>query len=156
MSETSRSPFFGFAPTYEIGGASSGWLQGGGFPEDQGALGDGGSDDNVVFLDPSLHLRRYNSVSLAEDGVYRITLSDCHGFVVAPPVASAAVGSGAKHPNGGGERGVETARLLFFSLPPYLDFEVDSQVCVQHIVTGCGECFIGRRIGRISLAGTVV
>lgn len=141
---------------HSTGGVSSGWLEGGVSAEGDGVDGEG-SSDNVVFLDPSLHLRRYNSVSLAEDGVYRLTLSDCHGLVTVPPVAPAAIGSGGEHPDAGSEKyGVETARLLFLSLPPSLDFEINSQVCcTRHThVVWCHFAGGGSRLGPAS-RGTI-
>lgn len=85
--------------------------------------------DDVVFLNPSLLLRRYNSVSLAGDGKYRLTLSDCHGFVAAPPMATS--GFGGEPPKGDEEHVVETARFLFLSLPISLEFEIGGKVRVN-------------------------
>lgn len=104
-------------------------MEGGVIPGDDGVDGDG-DRDNVVFLDPSLLLRRYNSVSLTGDGMYRLTLSDCYGFVTVPPVMSAI---GAEYPNGDDQYGVQTARLVFLSLPVSLDFEINGQVCVHRV-----------------------
>lgn len=95
-----------------------------------------GGGNNLVFLEPSLLLRSYNSVSLAEDGTYSLTISDCHGFI--PTSASAYSLAGERPlvpvPNGdqlgkpSGDTGpVEKARLLFLSLPSSIEFDVDGR-----------------------------
>jgi len=93
--------------------------------------------DNLVFFERSLLLRNFNSVSLAEDGTYSLTLSDCYGFISTSAYALAGERPLVAVPNrdrdrpdkgnrhGGDREPMEMVRLLFLSLPASIEFDVD-------------------------------
>ncbi|CAM9243312.1 unnamed protein product, partial [Ectocarpus sp. 12 AP-2014] len=99
------------------------------------ATTDQGEGGDLLHVERELLLRSYNSVSLSDDGVYSLTLSDCHGFM---PIATSFPGRRASSPScrprnhDGGAAGrhewqtAEIARLLFLPLPSSIDFEVNS------------------------------
>ncbi|CAB1101851.1 unnamed protein product [Ectocarpus sp. CCAP 1310/34] len=93
-----------------------------------------GEGGDLLFVQPGLLLRSYNSVSLSDDGAYSLTLSDCHGFI---PIATSSPDRPASSPpwrsrnHDGGAAGrpewqmAEIGRLLFLPLPSSIDFEVN-------------------------------
>eukprot|EP00752_Nemacystus_decipiens_P010086 g8988.t1 len=98
---------------------------------------------DLIFFEHRLLLRSYNSVSLSDDGTYRLTLADCHGF--------ASVSSSSREPNtlptpsrlgdhpetmvDGGA--AQTIRLFFLPLPHSIVFSVkSSQDARGHPVVG--------------------
>lgn len=100
---------------------------------------DPGGGDNLVFVERSLLLRSYNSVSFAEDGTYAVRLSDCHGFIPTSAYSlggerpSVPVPDGDRPDQQGADRGpMEKVRLLFLSIPASIEFNVDgTKVGVQ-------------------------
>lgn len=118
------------------------------------AASDKGREKALVFLELAMPLRSYNSVSLAKDGMYSITLSDCYG-IIPLSTSSSLTGTASTHvlpssanwghrpererrqsveENGGGGGGrkydrhdpaLATGRILFAPLPVKIDFRVD-------------------------------
>ncbi|CAM9482581.1 unnamed protein product [Pylaiella littoralis] len=120
------------------------------------AAGNNGRNKKLVYLERSLPLRSYNSISLSEDGTYSVTLSDCHGIVpsaspslagTTQPLLSSSINGDRRLPegarrqnveeNGGRSCGsddddiingptVEAVRVLFVPLPLSIEFRVET------------------------------
>lgn len=73
-----------------------------------------------VFSDV-IALRSHNSLSLPEDGRYRLSLTDCHGYIGGGPISAASEG-GLEHETFG------ASKLSFVALPESLEFDVNGQV----------------------------
>lgn len=109
-------------------------------------------------------LRSYNSVSLAKDGIYSITLSDCHGTISSSLTRTASVlPSNSENPghrpqrdwrpnveeSGGGSSGgkdvrdgpaLATGRILFAPLPVSIDFRVEAGQVDAHTLDAHTFC----------------
>lgn len=78
--------------------------------------------DGLIFVEPSLLMRSYNSISLSNDGRYRLTLSECHGYM--PSTATGRLDDGHFQ----GQTYAEASHLLFLPIPQFIVFDVDDKV----------------------------
>lgn len=90
--------------------------------------GDGGDAegvrvDGLIFVEPSLLMRSYNSISLSNDGRYRLTLSECHGYM-SSTTATGRLDDGHFR----GQTYAEASHLLFLPIPQFIVFDVDDKV----------------------------
>lgn len=92
------------------------------------ANGDGGDaegvrGDGLIFVEPSLPMRSYNSISLSNNGRYRLTLSECHGYMPGT-TATGRLDDGHFQ----GKAYAEASHLLFLPIPQFILFDVDDKV----------------------------